>query len=370
MLRAAAQKSEINADLNLAKTEGIIRLRPLYTAVQQAAKTGDRAAFEAAKEQYIQACALERAKYEAEKARVQSRVNAIDDEVRQAVSGAEDQLSSFKASGDDGILSLESAGSPQGTGESIQPDGVLDGLQIALDVAGLIPGFGEVADGLNALISLIRGDYVGAGLSLAAMIPFAGWAATVGKAGKYAIEGANVLGTVAKYGDEAIDAVEAVAKHADEVANVGETILRDTDDFVGGVGRVAEDLVEGTEEVAGELVEGAGDILPKVEEVTVDTRKVTEYALNSNNTSGGAHKARVFESALGYNKSNSNHLIQQIESKLSTSKAILGKADKYGQRFTVDMPITGPNGITAIVRTGWILESGSDVPRMTTIFVK
>jgi len=119
-----------------------------------------------------------------------------------------------------------------------------------------------------------------------------------------------------------------------------------------------------------EPYEGAGDLLPNVEKVTVDTRKVTEYALNPNNTSGGANKARVFESALGYNQSNSSHLMQQIQVKLPTSKAVLGVADKYGQRFTVDITVTGPNGKTAIVRTGWILEPGSEVPRMTTIYVK
>jgi len=73
---------------------------------------------------------------------------------------------------------------------------------------------------------------------------------------------------------------------------------------------------------------------------------------------------------LGYNQSNADHLIQQIQSKLPTSEAVLGKLDKYGQRFTIDIPITGPNGKTTIVRTGWILEPDSQVPRMTTIFVK
>ena len=130
------------------------------------------------------------------------------------------------------------------------------------------------------------------------------------------------------------------------------------------------DISRGNDIIFDSDTEGAGELLPNVEKVTVDTRKVTEYALNPNNTSGGANKARVFESVLGYNQSNSNHLMQQIQNKLPTSKAILGKADKYGRRFTVDIPITGPNGKTAIVRTGWILEPGSDVPRMTTIFVK
>ena len=38
--------------------------------------------------------------------------------------------------------------------------------------------------------------------------------------------------------------------------------------------------------------------------------------------------------------------------------------------YTVDIPITGPNGNTVNVRTGWIIKTGSDVPELTTIFVK
>ncbi|MEO1227147.1 MAG: RHS repeat-associated core domain-containing protein, partial [Pseudomonadota bacterium] len=54
----------------------------------------------------------------------------------------------------------------------------LDALQLGLDGAGTVPGLGEPADGLNALISLARGDYTGAALSAAAMVPFVGIAAT------------------------------------------------------------------------------------------------------------------------------------------------------------------------------------------------
>jgi len=57
----------------------------------------------------------------------------------------------------------------------------LDNVQIGLDVVGLAPVVGEIADGINGVISLARGDYVGAALSFAAMIPFAGWGATAGK---------------------------------------------------------------------------------------------------------------------------------------------------------------------------------------------
>lgn len=51
----------------------------------------------------------------------------------------------------------------------------------ALDLAGRIPGLGEVADGINAAWYSAEGDWANAGLSAAAMIPFVGWGATGGK---------------------------------------------------------------------------------------------------------------------------------------------------------------------------------------------
>lgn len=56
-----------------------------------------------------------------------------------------------------------------------------DATQTALDIIGLIPAVGEVADCLNGIISLARGDYADAALSFAAMIPFVGAAATGAK---------------------------------------------------------------------------------------------------------------------------------------------------------------------------------------------
>ncbi|MCT2582004.1 WXG100-like domain-containing protein [Actinophytocola gossypii] len=57
----------------------------------------------------------------------------------------------------------------------------------ALDVIGLVPVVGEAADAINAGWYAAEGDWVNAGLSLAAMVPIAGWAATGGKLGYKAI---------------------------------------------------------------------------------------------------------------------------------------------------------------------------------------
>ncbi|MBN9224253.1 MULTISPECIES: hypothetical protein [unclassified Microbacterium] len=57
-------------------------------------------------------------------------------------------------------------------------------LHGTLSVAGFFPGVREIADGLDALVSLAEGDAVGAGLSFAAMIPFVGWGSGAAKLGK------------------------------------------------------------------------------------------------------------------------------------------------------------------------------------------
>ena len=126
---------------------------------------------------------------------------------------------------------------------------------------------------------------------------------------------------------------------------------------------------EAIEKGAGITKSAGSNKLPNVDKVTVDTNKIKNYALDPNHPVG-RNKAKVFESTLGYNQSNADQLVNQIQTKLSSSEAVFGVKDQFGQRFTVDMPITGPNGNTATVRTGWILEPGSDIPRMTTIYVK
>ncbi|MCB5164525.1 hypothetical protein LG634_06710 [Streptomyces bambusae] len=74
----------------------------------------------------------------------------------------------------------------------------LDVLHGLLDVIGLIPGIGEVADGANCAIYAIEGTvqyfhpigregaWIDAGLACASMIPVAGWATTPAKWARYA----------------------------------------------------------------------------------------------------------------------------------------------------------------------------------------
>ncbi len=111
------------------------------------------------------------------------------------------------------------------------------------------------------------------------------------------------------------------------------------------------------------------DLLPNLDQAKINPEKLIGYALNPNHPIGG-NKAKVFEKTLGYNQNNASELLKQIYAKLPKSEVVLGKLDEFGQRYTVDMPITGPNGETKIVRTGWIIKTNSSVPELTTLYVK
>ncbi|MBL0319197.1 MAG: hemagglutinin repeat-containing protein [Alphaproteobacteria bacterium] len=139
---------------------------------------------------------------------------------------------------------------------------------------------------------------------------------------------------------------------------------------VAGTNLVKTSVISEIEGTVGKGVNGlAKDVLVNADNAVIDKNKITGYALNPEHPVGG-NKATVFESALGYNQSNADNLILQVKEGVKNYPATLGNADEFGQRFTVDMPITGPNGKTATVRTGWIYDTGSNIPRLTTIFVK
>ena len=80
-----------------------------------------------------------------------------------------------------------------------------------LDVIGLVPGFGEAADGINAIYYASEGDFVNAGLSAAAMIPLAGYAASAAKFARKAEKAVDAI----KAADKSMDAIKTIDKAVD-----------------------------------------------------------------------------------------------------------------------------------------------------------
>ena len=69
----------------------------------------------------------------------------------------------------------------QVSADGLDTESVLDGIQMALDVAGFVPGFGAIPDLTNAAISALRGNWTEAGLSVLAAVPIVGDAAAGAK---------------------------------------------------------------------------------------------------------------------------------------------------------------------------------------------
>ena len=104
---------------------------------------------------------------------------------------------------------------------------------------------------------------------------------------------------------------------------------------------------------------------PRFENVEIDRRKISDYVMNAEHPLG-QHKFQVINSATGLNAKDADQIETQIRDGVKTGTPVAGKNDQYGQRWSVDVPVTGPAG-TMTVRTAWIVQSGSDQPRLATI---
>ena len=74
-----------------------------------------------------------------------------------------------------------------------EPSAFSEGLHTLLDVVGMIPIVGELADGANALMYAAEGDYVNAAVSAASMIPLAGNVVGAAKLAKTGLKMAQKL---------------------------------------------------------------------------------------------------------------------------------------------------------------------------------
>lgn len=86
----------------------------------------------------------------------------------------------------------------------------------ALDVVGLVPGFGEPADLINGLWYTAEGNYIDAGLSYASAIPIAGYGASVAKGARYVNKAVDAVDT-ATDAARAADKVKDAKKVADDL---------------------------------------------------------------------------------------------------------------------------------------------------------
>jgi hypothetical protein len=105
--------------------------------------------------------------------------------------------------------------------------------------------------------------------------------------------------------------------------------------------------------------------LPNYERAIIPRSKLEDYALNPAHTDG-RHKARLFKSMLGFEKADWQKLEKVILDELPYHEAVVSRADKWGEFYSVSLPVVGRNGKTAVVQTIWKIETGTDYPSFVT----
>jgi hypothetical protein len=107
--------------------------------------------------------------------------------------------------------------------------------------------------------------------------------------------------------------------------------------------------------------------LPNAERALVDLRKLRDYCLNPEHPRG-QHKARLFQSALGWTIDHAEEVRQTLLRSARSEEAVFLSRDDYGQRYAVDFSIQSDRGV-ATVRSLWMVRAGEDFPRLTTCYV-
>jgi hypothetical protein len=92
--------------------------------------------------------------------------------------------------------------------------------------------------------------------------------------------------------------------------------------------------------------------------------KLYRYVLNPDHPRGG-EKAKWFESALGYTRANIGDLAKQIV--FDPAKAVKVGTTEYGTNFRQMIMVTGANGRSLPIATGWT-QGDDGIMKLVTAF--
>jgi hypothetical protein len=93
--------------------------------------------------------------------------------------------------------------------------------------------------------------------------------------------------------------------------------------------------------------------------------KLRDYLLSTTHPDGRS-KAEYL-GRLGYSQDAFGQLDADLREQVQSSEAQPGRASRYGQKYEILGPLSGPNGNTAWVRTIWIILTGETAPRLVTL---
>lgn len=257
---------------------------------------------------------------------------------------------------------------------------LLDLTQMGLDIAGILDPT-PISDGTNGVISLFRGDLLGAGVSVVGFIPYLGDLAKLAKVQKWA----EVVGRVADMARTSPRFAEFVRFGMQKVKGLLDRIPLDSlpgpmreaveklkakvDEFFGGPAPTPGGTPParptppktGPEPPKIDRVR-VGDVdLPATTEMSVQD-KLYNYLLDPEHPIGGP-KAKWFREALGFTRENMDDLARQLV--FDPARAVETAVTQHGVKYNQSIRITGANGRQIDVVFAWI-RNHDGVMRLVT----
>ena len=107
--------------------------------------------------------------------------------------------------------------------------------------------------------------------------------------------------------------------------------------------------------------------LPNGNSAIVDLAKLEDYCLSLAHPLG-KHKAKVFRSVLGLGRADAREFRARLRQAAAEEHASESTTDEYGTRYVIDFEWTR-DGLSARIRSSWIVLHGQIRPRFVTCFV-
>jgi hypothetical protein len=107
--------------------------------------------------------------------------------------------------------------------------------------------------------------------------------------------------------------------------------------------------------------------LPNSHNAVVEILKLRNYTLNPNHPVG-KHKARVFNAALGISQKDASWLRERALEVALGDDVKEGAASVFGVKYVINSRLKY-GGMSAMVTFCWIIEMGTDFPRLTSCYV-
>jgi hypothetical protein len=107
-------------------------------------------------------------------------------------------------------------------------------------------------------------------------------------------------------------------------------------------------------------------ILPNAHLAVVEQQKIREYLLNPAHPDNGG-KARFF-TAVGFTSAAWEQLADALREMARTVAVTIRTDSIHGEKFVLEGELRAPSGIAPRVRSVWIIDRGSQAPRLVTAY--